>query len=213
MHNAGMGTAVAGHASDRRRRLVLGLMLGLAALAMVLSGAARANAHAELESTSPANGAQLDAAPKQVKLVFGEDILPQGTQLVAFSSDKTPVALANENVSGPNLTADWPASAPSGSYTVSYRVTSADGHPIDGTLKFSYGSAGASASSSSNPGGAAASASTGGEPSTAQSAQPASASSDGRSTWWIIAAIVIIGVLLGGLLAKVLANRRGGGGQ
>ncbi len=213
MHNAGMSTAIVGHNSRRARRLALGLMLGLAALAMVLGGTERASAHAELESTSPANGAQLDGPPKQVKLVFGEDILPQGTQLVAFAADKTPVELANENVSGPNLTADWPASAPSGSYTVSFRVTSADGHPIDGTLRFSYGAAGASASPSSSPGGTAASAPASGASTAEQSAQPASASSDGRATWWIVAAIIVIGVLLGALLAKVLASRRGDGGK
>lgn len=219
MHNADMATSSAAHDSSAAndgnhpwRSFVRVLLVLLAAMAMVLGGAAIASAHAELESSSPANGAQLTGPPAQIKLVFGENILSEGTQLVAFSADKTPVALTNESVDGASLTANWPAATPPGSYTVSYRVTSADGHPIDGGLQFGYTAAGTSTSAAGSGASTVATASPSGAAGTSQSPEPVASSTAGRNQWWIIAILIVLGVAIGGLIAKVLVNRRAGGG-
>jgi methionine-rich copper-binding protein CopC len=127
-------------------RLVVTLALGL--LAGAVTAGVPAAAHTSLVSSSPADGATLTSAPKEVRLQFsgapaadpldvavtleGQTIPPAGTVRVDGSTVVIPVDLP-----GP------------GAYTVAYRVVSADGHPVQGTVEFTVrGSAAASASPS-----------------------------------------------------------------
>nr|WP_247602115.1 copper resistance CopC family protein [Cellulomonas denverensis] len=87
-------------------------------------------------SSDPADGSTVATAPEQITLVFNEPAQELGSELVVTAPDGRavgdgPVQLADTSVIQP-LTGDLPA----GTYTVSWRVTSADGHPIDGTLTF-----------------------------------------------------------------------------
>jgi methionine-rich copper-binding protein CopC len=203
----------------------LALLLLLSAL-LVGIGAGPARAHAELEGSTPADGAVLTAPPKTIELVFGEDIIEAGMQVVAQDDSGTLVALPKATAVGPKVSVGWPASAAAGGYRVSYRVTSQDGHPIDGTISFSYGAASASpsagAGSATSSGGATAGSQVGGtatpiasgSPTTGQptAASPsptsADAQADGRSQWWIIAILVVLGVIIGAVIARVLNQRR-----
>jgi methionine-rich copper-binding protein CopC len=117
------------------------LIVGLCALfGMVVAAPVRA--HAELVSSTPADGASLKLAPKVVRLVFGEDLLPGGTAVTAtdVAADGR-VELPDPQVAGDTVSVRWPASAPGGQYRVAYRVVSADGHPITGSISFRYAQA------------------------------------------------------------------------
>ncbi|MCY0918996.1 copper resistance protein CopC [Streptomyces sp. H27-G5] len=117
------------------------LALVAAVLALVLGGAVPASAHAGLSGADPADGAVLKAAPKQVTLTF--------TESVSLSDDAVRVLSPNnERVNRPARLVDGKGNSAraelsdklsQGTYTVAWRVVSADGHPISGAFVFSIG--------------------------------------------------------------------------
>ena len=118
----------------------------VAALALVALAGAPAVAHTELISSSPADGTTLSGPPQRVTLTFGEDLLPSGDQLVARDAQGTAVDLGPSRVDGAELSAAWPQSADSGTYSVAYRAVASDGHPLEGRVTFTVASASPSAS-------------------------------------------------------------------
>ena len=119
------------------RRAVVALVSGLALVAAVLGGAATARAHAELDSSSPLDGEMLTALPTVIELTFTEPI-GKPADLVLLQPDGAPVPMGTVNTLDRVMWADVDdAAAPAeGWYTVSYQVTSADGHLINGTTTF-----------------------------------------------------------------------------
>lgn len=116
----------------------------LAVLVLVLPfNAAPADAHANVLSTFPADGAELASSPGEIEIAFNEIVVvPEGT-LILVSSDRDPEELEyelREEVSGTLLVAAAPQ-IPDGWYAVSWRAISADGHPISGTFTFRVGQA------------------------------------------------------------------------
>ena len=102
-----------------------------------------ASAHATLIRSEPADGAVLDEAPQRLVLTFNEPVSPLVLRLIAADGTATPldrVTLADQTV-----TVDLPPALGDGSYVASWRVVSADGHPIGGSVVFSVGVAGAAA--------------------------------------------------------------------
>ena len=118
------------------RKVVAALVVALAPCA-ALVGAATAHAHAELVESSPLDGEMVTDLPAVVELTFSESI-GKPAELVVLDPAGNPLA------AGPVSTLDtvlWteldPVAAPAdGWYTVSYQVTSADGHLITGTTTF-----------------------------------------------------------------------------
>jgi methionine-rich copper-binding protein CopC len=90
-------------------------------------------AHAQLLSSDPANGANL-ATTDAVSLTFNEDINPDFVQIVA-EGPQGDVADGDPVVAGPVVTQPIAPTA-SGAHTVTYRVVSADGHPVSGSVTF-----------------------------------------------------------------------------
>jgi len=130
-------------ASRPARARVLALAALLAGfLGVGLVGAAPALAHAELASTDPADGSRLDAAPSQVRLTFTESVsLDVGYVRVV---DGRGQRVDTGPVTHPDGTGSAAAVAlrtglGSGGYVVSYRVVSADSHPISGAFAFTVG--------------------------------------------------------------------------
>ncbi len=117
-------------------------LLAVATVALVLAVVAlpTASAHNGLVSTVPATGAALDRTPAAIVLTFDEPAIALGTQIVVTGPTGRMNAgapeLLDSTVSQPLL-----PGAPAGRYTVDWRVTSADGHPITG--QFAFTSAGA----------------------------------------------------------------------
>ena len=108
----------------------------LAVLAVVVLGTAlTASAHDVLETTTPAAGSTVERMPQSVSLTFTEQPLSIGTQVVVTGPSGA-VQQGAPTVAGRVVTQAISPSAPAGSYTVTYRVTSDDGHPVSGTFGF-----------------------------------------------------------------------------
>lgn len=114
----------------RRFLTLVTLVVGL-----VLVGAPAASAHDVLESTSPSDGATLDRLPQQVTLTFAEKPLALGLQILV-KGPTGDAAKGQATINGTVVSQQLSPQAPAGSYVVTYRVTSSDGHPISGTFSF-----------------------------------------------------------------------------
>ncbi|MCW2786055.1 MAG: copper resistance protein CopC [Marmoricola sp.] len=116
-------------------RLVLASFLALVGLVLV---AGPASAHAQLVGTDPALGSVVSTAPKVATLTFDENIrvLPGAVHLYAADGHDLHVTA---HTLDDKLLVDLPTSLGHGTYTIGWRIISADGHPIAGTLPFSIG--------------------------------------------------------------------------
>lgn len=103
-------------------------------------GSGAAWAHAQLIASSPADGAVVATAPDAVRLTFNEPVAPVRLGLVG--PDGTIVDLA-ATAQDATVAAALPPLGGSGTYLVSWRVVSSDGHPVGGTVGFSIGAPGA----------------------------------------------------------------------
>ncbi|WP_327360883.1 MULTISPECIES: copper resistance CopC/CopD family protein [unclassified Streptomyces] len=128
--------------SSLARKFAAVLSLVAALCALVLGGAGPALAHAGLSGSDPADGAVLDAAPKQVTLTFTESVsFLDGSLRVLSPADDRVSPRPAHHADGRANTAQVPLeeNLAQGTYTVAWRVVSADGHPISGALVFSVG--------------------------------------------------------------------------
>jgi copper resistance protein C len=118
-------------------QMIRGWIVGLLAVFAILVGGSPAGAHAELESSDPKDGATLSSAPAAISFVFGEEILPEGNAvtLTDVAAD-TRLEVGPVEVAGDTVSVAWPSASPAGEYRAAYRVVSADGHPIAGTITF-----------------------------------------------------------------------------
>jgi copper transport protein len=117
----------------------------LVALALPQSAAA----HAELVSTTPERGAQVDAAPGQVAFRFNEPVEAGFGAVRVFDAEGDRVDEGELIRPGDGSEAVGVAlrgDLPDGSYTATYRVVSADSHPIAGGFVFTVGHGGAAPS-------------------------------------------------------------------
>lgn len=96
-----------------------------------------------LESSTPAQGAVLKAAPSEVTLTFDEPVTLLPTSLQVFAPDGSRVA--HGQAAHPGGVAKsigiGMSSSQQGTYLVSWRVVSADSHPVAGAFTFSVGKA------------------------------------------------------------------------
>jgi copper transport protein len=116
---------------------VLGAVFGL------LAGTGPASAHAVLISTDPVAGVVVAAAPATVSLTFGEPVVVAAGGVRVFGPDGAEVdnghaaALGRSTTVGVGLVRG--DRQPQGTFTVSWRVISADSHPVAGAFTFSVG--------------------------------------------------------------------------
>jgi len=117
------------------RRVAAVLLLTLLG---VLGLATPAFAHNQLTSSNPQDKASVDASPGEIVLTFDQPVQAgEGLNTVAVTSENGDhweggVAEVASNV----VTTPVRELGPAGVYTIAYRVISADGHPVDGTLTF-----------------------------------------------------------------------------
>ena len=113
--------------------------LGLVALvvaAFALLGAGPAAAHNTLRSSDPADGATVATAPDRLTLTFDQQALALGTEIVVTAQDGTTVSQGPVEIGDVTVSQPLAPQRPAGAYVVSWRVTSADGHPLTGSLRF-----------------------------------------------------------------------------
>jgi methionine-rich copper-binding protein CopC len=106
--------------------------LGVFLISLVLFPTA-ATAHTNLVETNPADGAVLEDLPAEATVTLGAG--PQRADVVLEAPDGT-VHKLRTRVADTTITADLPSTGPRGDYTLSYRVVSADGHPVTGSATF-----------------------------------------------------------------------------
>ncbi|PBB70057.1 copper resistance protein CopC [Mesorhizobium sp. WSM4312] len=123
--------------NSKRVGRIAGGLLGLLMAVIFVASTSQAFAHAALIKTDPADGAVLAQAPAQFSLTFSEPVSPLVLTLV--KPDGTPVGLTSFRLTDQTLEIDNPQALKSGTHVLSWRVISADGHPVGGSLLFSIG--------------------------------------------------------------------------
>ena len=113
------------------------LVQGLVILLSVFCFTSGASAHASLVSTEPSDGSMMSQAPKTVRLRFNEPVRPAAVKLIDGEGRRRDDARVSAHDDLIEIT--LPDDLPRGAQLVSYRVFSADGHPVGGSLVFSIG--------------------------------------------------------------------------
>jgi copper transport protein len=128
-------------AANRRwlARTGAGLGLLLATLALLLGPATPASAHAVLVSSSPAAEVVLADAPAEVVLTFSEEVRQVPDKIRILGPDGARVDRGDPKFNGAVVTIPVDPAGPRGTYLVSYRVISADSHPVAGAYTYSVG--------------------------------------------------------------------------
>lgn len=107
-------------------------------LVALAAGPGDAVAHATLLSSVPADSALLSQAPAEVVLRFDEPVAPISLRLIDNAGAALPLE-AQARMEGQNVHVPLPTTLKQGTYLLSYRVVSADSHPVVGSLAFSIG--------------------------------------------------------------------------
>ena len=156
-------------------RRLLGALLALTLTALALAAAGVASAHATRIATDPAAGAELTSSPQRVSATFNEALQTQFAAMTVVGPDGNLWSIGDPQVLGAVISVAVRPLGPAGTYTVNYRVTSADGHVVSGNWPFRLAVAG-----TGTPG---------------PSAAAASPSADGIPMWpfAVIAVLIVAG--------------------
>ncbi len=155
-------------------------LAAVAVLSLVLScaamfGAGTAGAHATRVASDPAENAELTQSPTKVSATFNEAMQQQFAAMTVVGPDGNLWQSGEPQVDGAVISVPVRPLGPSGTYTVNYRATSADGHVVSGSWSFRL---------------TVASTGTPGPPTTAT--RPAPATQDSLPVWPFYAGAVLI---------------------
>jgi copper transport protein len=110
-----------------------------AGLFLALVVAAPAQAHAALVRTDPPPGEVLSSAPTAVTLTFTEQVRLVADRVRVVGPDRSRADTGEPAVAGDQVTIKLRSGLANGTYLVTYRVISADSHPVAGSFPFSIG--------------------------------------------------------------------------
>jgi copper resistance protein C len=119
----------------------VGLLLAAMALAAMPS-APVAWAHAARLSADPPDNAVLTTGPERVSATFNERLQTTFVAMTVVGPDGNLWSAGDATIQGPVASIGMRALGPAGTYTVNYRVTSADGHVVSGSWSFRLSAAG-----------------------------------------------------------------------
>ena len=122
-----------------------GLVIAASAAILLLVLPGTAFGHASLIGSTPERGAELRNAPEAVVFEFSEPVEASFGAIKVFDSAGDEIQMGEPfrpAGDGSRLAASLPTSLPDGLYTSTYRVISADSHPVSGGIVFSIGEAG-----------------------------------------------------------------------
>ncbi|WP_038171689.1 copper resistance CopC family protein [Tomitella biformata] len=151
----------------RFKAVALGLLTGAA----LVLGAGSASAHASLTSVDPADQSEIAQGPDEVQLTFNEAISPNFATITVVGPDNNLWSTGDVLVDGSTVGIKVGDLGPVGEYKIAYRVTSADGHVVDGIRTFTLTQEG-----SGTPG---------------KSVVADDSDSASTSVWWIVGAAVV----------------------
>lgn len=125
--------------SSRPRAAVLAT-LAVAVVAPLWITAVPAVGHAVLVETDPADRDVLDTPPDRVVLRFNEpvELPPGGLRVFDAAARRIDLGLLDRTVPE-EVAAELPGELPDGGYVVTWRVVSADSHPVAGAFAFTVG--------------------------------------------------------------------------
>ncbi|MGI5240901.1 copper resistance CopC/CopD family protein [Dactylosporangium sp. CA-139066] len=117
------------------------LSAAVAGVAAVLLGpAGPAGAHAVLSDSNPPPGSVVPALPAEIRLAFNEPVRAVPGRTVVVGPDGKRINAGDPAASPGALSIRLRSAEPrTGTYVVSYRVISADSHPVSGSFSFSVG--------------------------------------------------------------------------
>ncbi|MFG3319295.1 copper resistance CopC/CopD family protein [Streptomyces sp. NPDC048171] len=118
------------------------MLLGAVLVLLLLGGAGPASAHAALTSADPGDGTVLQRAPGHVTLTFSESVGLRDDSFRVLDPGGHRVRTGEAGRAGgrsDTARVGLPAELAEGTYTVAWRVVSADSHPISGAFTFSVG--------------------------------------------------------------------------
>ncbi|MER6757139.1 copper resistance CopC family protein [Micromonospora echinofusca] len=190
------------HTRPRRPTLVAA---ALVAAALLLVPAAPAAAHNTLRAASPADGDRLTTPPTRVTLEFAQRLDPTFTTIALSDAARRKIPTGAPAVDGTKGTVTVGETLGEGTYTVAYRIVSADGHPVQGSYTFTVAGG---ADTAGGPTAAPAAAPPPAE-SAAAATGPAAATGSGGSGTGVVALVAAGGLVavLGGV-ALLLRRRR-----
>lgn len=176
----------------------------LAAVAMLLVPAAPAAAHNTLKAATPARDARLTAAPTRITLEFMQKLDPAFTTIALSDATHRRIPASEPTVTGVagTVTIDEPLA--NGTYTVAYRVVSADGHPVQGSYRFTV--ADPAATSASAPATAGTTSAPAAQPSPPSPASASRDTDDGPGALALVGGASLLAALAAGVV--VLLRRR-----
>lgn len=131
-----------GRAGGRGRGVQRLVLLGAVLVLFLLGGAGTASAHAALKGSDPVDGSVLDAAPREVTLRFTESVSLLEDSIRVVDPENRAVDTGRPGRAGgraDTARVTLPTGLDDGTYTIAWRVVSADSHPISGALLFSIG--------------------------------------------------------------------------
>ncbi|WP_308375101.1 copper resistance protein CopC [Streptomyces sp. MUM 136J] len=120
----------------------------------LLGGGAPAAAHAVMTGSDPREGTVLRTAPRQVTVTFDEPVALVESSLRVLDPDNRPVTAGDPihaDGKGDTARVRLTDGLGRGTYTVSWRVVSADGHAVSGAFTFSYGEPSGTRASATTP--------------------------------------------------------------
>lgn len=117
------------------KRLAFGACVS-AMFAMATLTAPVSSAHATRIATDPAANAVLASGPQRVSATFNEQLQTTFAAMTVVGPDGNVWSAGEPTVAGAVVSIALRPLGPSGTYTVNYRVTSADGHVVSGSWSF-----------------------------------------------------------------------------
>ena len=124
------------------RRLAVTAVAAVLLAVLALACAGTASAHAARISTDPAPDAALSQGPDRVSATFNEPLQTSFAAMTVVGPDGNLWSSGPAEVRGAVDGVALRPLGPAGTYTVNYRVTSADGHVVTGSWSFRLTSTG-----------------------------------------------------------------------
>ena len=111
------------------------------AIALSLLCTPVANAHTRVVSSNPAAGSTIKTMPAAISLTANENLIvlngKQVSKISVHNPNHSEMKLGKLTANKSTLTAPiLQKTFKSGTYIISYRIISADGHPVNGAIKF-----------------------------------------------------------------------------
>src|SRR5271166_1776172 len=132
---AELASAVVRAAAAVVRAAAAALLAAMVAI-VALAGAPAASAHATRIAVDPAENASLTTGPTRVSATFNEPLQTTFAAMTVVGPDGNLWSTGDPRIQGAVVSVKVRPLGPSGSYTVNYRVTSADGHVVSGSWSF-----------------------------------------------------------------------------